>query len=75
MYFNFKILTITTLSIFITSCSTIDSIRCFSIDGKSALNCSQKLRAERLCSDKKGLENWNYSFAKCNDGTEFKRPY
>jgi len=74
MYFK-KSLLILVFTALVSSCSTIDFIRCFSIDGKQAMSCERGLRAGRICKDKKGLKDYRYHQAECNDGTVFRSPY
>lgn len=58
----------------LTSCSSFDGVRCFSLDGKASLSCKRGLRSERVCANHGGLKTYNYYSAICNDGTEFEKP-
>lgn len=63
------------LLLLLTSCAKFDFVRCFSIDGKASSSCERGLRADRLCEDHDGLNDYDYYGYKCNDGFNHKGSY
>jgi len=52
-------------------CSTIDKIRCFTIDGKAMSSCTAFQQYRRLCDKYQGLDYGNGAYGVCMDGTKF----
>lgn len=59
------------ISLFLMGCKTIDTIDCWSIDGKAMGSCLREKSAKKLCKKHQGLKLYYYNFAECNDGTTF----
>lgn len=60
------------LTLLLSSCSSMDGLRCFSLDGKKSSWCKRKIRAERVCASNKGMKSFYFNFAECYDGKVFK---
>lgn len=69
----FKLLSAAMLLTFLGACSSIDGLRCFSLDGKASSSCQSRLEFERKCEDHEGLAVFNAVGGYCKDGTEVKR--
>lgn len=61
----FNILLIVSL-LSLSSCSTCDWKHL--VDGKASMSCKRGKRAEKVCKEHKGLKDWHYQYALCNDG-------
>jgi len=52
-------------------CSTVDTIKCFSLDGKAMSSCTAFKQYRRSCKEHGGVDYGNGLYGVCMDGSKF----